>query len=333
LVSSGEKIMNDRNLRRDTEHIQAIATNISEVFVGKEAQIHTLLVAFCSGLHVLIEDVPGVGKTTLARCLAVSGGLDFGRIQFTPDLLPGDITGMTIWSPEKREFVYKEGALMHQFVLADEINRASPRTQSSLLEVMQEGSVTVDGRTHKLPQPFFVIATQNPTSFLGAFPLPEGELDRFGISFSLDYPNGEDEMEILSRFQDKDPLQELRPVSTPETVLEIRESIRRIHVSEAVKRFIADIASETRSSSRLKLGMSPRASQHLMLAAQGEALFQARDFVIPEDVSGLATAVLAHRLILSGEARMEGIDAREVISRTLGKVKIPTGLNERRIAH
>jgi len=321
--------MSDPNLSLHAEQMQAVATNISRVFVGKEAQIHTLLVAFSAGLHVLIEDVPGVGKTTLARCLAVSTGLDFGRIQFTPDLLPGDITGMTIWSPEKREFLYKEGALMHQFVLADEINRASPRTQSSLLEVMQEGSVTVDGTTHELPQPFFVIATQNPTSFLGAFPLPEGELDRFGVSFSLGYPEGEDEMEILSRFQEADPLQELQPVSTPETVLGARASIRRIHVDDKVKRFIADIASETRSSSHLKLGMSPRASQHLMLAAQAEAFFQGRDFVIPEDVLGMAPAVLAHRLILSGEARMEGINPRQIVSRILGKVKIPTGLNER----
>ena len=305
--------------------MQEVAANISKVFVGKEAQIHTLLVAFSAGLHVLIEDVPGVGKTTLARCLAVSAGLDFGRIQFTPDLLPGDITGMTVWSPEKREFLYKEGALMHQFVLADEINRASPRTQSSLLEVMQEGSVTVDGTTYKLPQPFFVIATQNPTSFLGAFPLPEGELDRFGLSFSLGYPDGDNEMEILSRFQEVDPLQELQPVSNPETVLGTRAIIRRVHVADNVKRFIADIASETRSSSHLKLGMSPRASQHLMLAAQAEAFFQVRDFVIPEDVLGLAPAVLAHRLILSGEARMEGIDPRQIVSRILGKVKIPTG--------
>jgi MoxR-like ATPase len=321
--------MDDRSIRREAEHMQAVADNISTVFVGKESQIHTLLLAFAAGLHVLIEDVPGVGKTTLARCLAASVRLDFGRIQFTPDLLPGDITGMTIWSPEKREFLYKEGALMHQFVLADEINRASPRTQSSLLEVMQEGSVTVDGTTHKLPQPFFVIATQNPVSFLGAFPLPEGELDRFGVSFSLGYPDAENETEILSRFQDKDPLQELRPVTTPETVLRVRRSIRRIHASEAVKRFIAEIASQTRSSSQLKLGMSPRASQHLMLAAQGQALLSGRDFIIPEDVLEVAPAVLAHRLILSAEARMEGIHPRQVVNRILGKVRIPTGLNER----
>lgn len=321
--------MADRNLSRQADHIRTVAANISKVFVGKESQVHTLLVAFSAGLHVLIEDVPGVGKTTLARCLATSVGLDFGRIQFTPDLLPGDITGMTVWSPEKREFLYKEGALMHQFVLADEINRASPRTQSALLEVMQESSITVDGKTHKLPQPFFVIATQNPASFLGAFPLPEGELDRFGVSFSLGYPDGEDETEILSRFQEEDPLLDLKPVTSPQTVAEIQRSIRRIHVSAAVKRFIADIASETRSNSHVKLGMSPRASQHLMLAAQGEAFFRQRDFVVPEDVLELAPAVLAHRLILSAEARMENIHPRQVVTRVLGKVKIPTGLNER----
>jgi MoxR-like ATPase len=321
--------MADRPLRDGARPVQAVADSISGVFVGKEAQIHTLLVAFSAGLHVLIEDVPGVGKTTLARCLAASVGLDFGRIQFTPDLLPGDIVGMTVWSPEKREFLYKEGALMHQFVLVDEINRASPRTQSSLLEVMQEGSVTVDGTTHRLPQPFFVIATQNPATYLGAFPLPEGELDRFGVSFSLGYPGAQEEVEILSRFREEDPLRTLRPVTTPESVLEIRRAIRGIHVAEEIKRFIAAIASETRASGFLKLGMSPRASQHLMLAAQGEAFLRGREFVVPEDVLELAAAVLAHRLILSAEARMENVDARQVLSRILGKLKIPTGLHGR----
>jgi len=321
--------MSDPNFRAAVEQLLAVAQNISRVFVGKQSQIHTLLVAFGAGLHALIEDVPGVGKTTLARCLAASVGLDFGRIQFTPDLLPGDITGMTIWSPEKREFQYKRGAIMHQFVLADEINRASPRTQSSLLEVMQEGSVSVDGTTHRLPQPFFVLATQNPVSFLGAFPLPEGELDRFGVSFSLGYPDSGNEIEILSRFQDSDPLRELKPVSSPDAVLSIRDTLRCIHVSQSVKRYIADIASQTRSSPHIKLGMSPRASQHLQLAAQGQALFQGRDFAVPEDVMEMAPAVLAHRLILSAEARMENAEPAQLVAAILAKVKIPTGLNER----
>jgi MoxR-like ATPase len=321
--------MADRPRRGDARPLQAVAESISRVFVGKDPQVHTLLVAFGAGLHVLIEDVPGVGKTTLARCLAASVGLDFGRIQFTPDLLPGDIVGMTIWSPEKREFLYKEGALMHQFVLADEINRASPRTQSSLLEAMQEGSVTVDGTTRPLPHPFFVVATQNPVTFLGAFPLPEGELDRFGVSFSLGYPGPEEELEILSRFQEEDPLQELRPVMAARHILGIRRSIRAVHLSTELKRFIATIAAETRSSGALRLGMSPRASQHLMLAAQGEAFLRGRDFVVPEDVLELAPYVLAHRLILSAEARMENTDPRQVVARILGKVKIPTGIDGR----
>jgi len=314
--------------RRGALSIRAVAENISRVFVGKDSQIHTLLIAFSAGLHVLIEDIPGVGKTTLARCLAASVGLDFGRIQFTPDLLPGDITGMTVWSPEKREFLYKEGAVMHQFVLVDEINRASPRTQSSLLEVMQEGSVTVDGKTHYLPQPFFVIATQNPVSFLGAFPLPEGELDRFGVSLSLGYPGEDEEIEILSRFQKENPLEQLTAVSSPQEILEIHELIRRVHVSQGMKRFITSISSESRSNAHLKLGLSPRASQHLMLAAQAQAFVNERDFVIPEDVLEMAPPVLAHRLIVSAEARMENMQPRQIVARVLGNVDIPTGLHE-----
>jgi MoxR-like ATPase len=306
-----------------------IAANISRVFVGKEVQVRTLLLAFSAGLHVLIEDVPGVGKTTLARCLAASVGLDFGRVQFTPDLLPGDVTGMTVWSPETREFVYKEGAVMHQFLLADELNRASPRTQASLLEAMQEGSVTVDGRTYRLPEPFFVVATQNPASFLGAFPLPEGELDRFGVSFSLGYPSKAEEVEILGRFQERDPLQELQPVTGPRELLELRRLIRKVHASAQLKAFIVGIAAETRASPQVRLGLSPRASQHLLLAAQAQAFFSGRDFLIPEDVLEVAPAVLAHRLILSAEARLQNASAQEVIRRLLSRLPIPTGLDGR----
>ncbi|HUV08531.1 MAG TPA: AAA family ATPase, partial [Spirochaetia bacterium] len=198
--------------RKNSDCADRIINNISKVFVGKEHQIKIVLIGFLSGLHVLIEDIPGVGKTTLAKCLASSVDLDFGRIQFTPDLLPGDIVGMTTWNQDKRQFLYKPGSIMHQFILADEINRASPRTQSSLLEAMQEGSVTVEGVTYALPQPFFVIATQNPVHFVGAFPLPEAQVDRFGISLSLGYPPEEDEVEILSRFQKGNPLIDLSPV-------------------------------------------------------------------------------------------------------------------------
>jgi MoxR-like ATPase len=324
--------MDTGEFRRLAGLAQRITGNVSRVFVGKEPQVRLIVAGLCSGLHVLIEDVPGVGKTTLARALAASVGLDFGRIQFTPDLLPGDITGLTVWSPEKREFLFKPGAVMHQFLLADEINRASPRTQSALLEAMQEGSVTVDGRTFRLPEPFFVLATQNPVSFLGAFPLPEGELDRFGLSLSLGYPVEDEEVEILSRFQTGDPLRELEPAAAAEEILDVRRRVRGVEVGADVKRFIVRLAAETRTSSQLKLGISPRASQHLMLASQAEAFLNGRGFAIPEDVLAMAPAVLAHRLILSAEARMESRGAREVLSRIQARVPIPIGAGSPRDA-
>jgi MoxR-like ATPase len=308
------------------ECVDRIIDNISSVFVGKEAQIKTMIVGFLSGLHVLIEDVPGVGKTTLAKCLASSVDLDFGRIQFTPDLLPGDIVGMTTWNQEKREFIYKAGAIMHQFILADEINRASPRTQSSLLEAMEERSVTVDAITYSLPAPFFVIATQNPVHFVGAFPLPENQVDRFGISFSMGYPTEENEVEILSRFQKNNPLQSLESVCSPEEVKEIRNEVRQVHVEESIKQFIIRLSGETRKSGLVKLGLSPRASQHLLLASQTRAYMARREFVIPEDVLEMAHAVLAHRLILSAEARMENKSPYEIIDSMKDRIPIPTGI-------
>jgi MoxR-like ATPase len=301
--------------------------NISRVFVGKESQVRLMLVGFLSGLHVLIEDIPGVGKTTLARSLASSVGLDFGRIQFTPDLLPGDIVGMTIWNQEKRDFSYKAGAIMHQFILADEINRASPRTQSSLLEAMEEHSVTVDGVTHALPQPFFVIATQNPVNFLGAFPLPEAQVDRFGISFSLGYPTEDNEVEILSRFQADNPLQGLKAVCTPEEVMEARKQTRRVHVDDKIKHYIAALTSSTRRDAQIKLGLSPRATQHLMLASQTRAFVEGREYTIPEDVIAVAEGVLSHRLILSAEAKMENKTQQDMIRGARNRIPIPTGLS------
>ena len=320
--------LGEQDVKDKSEVIHRILANIAKVFVGKEDQIRVLLTGFSAGLHVLIEDVPGVGKTTLARCLAASVGLDMGRIQFTPDLLPGDIVGMTIWSQEKREFVYKQGAIMHQFLLADEINRASPRTQSSLLEAMQEQSVTVDGQTHKLPQPFFVIATQNPVNFLGAFALPEGELDRFGVSFSLGYPGVTEEGEILGRFQEADPLLGLESVAEDEEIIKIREMVRSVFVDEKMKAYIVQISKNTRGNRNLKLGLSPRASLHLLLGSQATALLRGRAFVIPEDVLTIAPYVLAHRVILSSEAQMNNLTARDVIKRVIDSVPIPTGLNE-----
>ena len=317
--------MQQRDISPYCEQVRAIERNVSEVFVGKQRQVRHMLIGFIAGLHVLIEDVPGVGKTTLARCLAASTGTDYGRIQFTPDLLPGDIVGMTVWNNETRQFEFKQGAIMHQFILADEINRASPRTQSSLLEAMQEGSVTVDGTTYRLPDPFFVIATQNPVTFIGVFHLPEGELDRFGISLSIGYPHNDDEVRILDQYA-SDPLHELQPVVQPQDVADLRNVVRSVTVSPDVRRFIVGVANQTRSSPLLRLGISPRASQHVMMAAQAEALIAGRDYVMPEDVMAVAGIVLTHRVVLSAEARMENLAPDQVVERILQQVPIPTGL-------
>lgn len=307
--------------------IRGIAESIERVFVGKEGIVTLLLNGVIASLHVLIEDVPGVGKTTLAKALSHSLGLDFVRIQFTPDLLPGDIVGMTVWRQDSQEFVFKPGTIMHQFILADEINRASPRTQSSLLEAMQEQSVTVDGRTYQLPDPFVVVATQNPSNFAGAFQLPEGELDRFGIAFSIGYPNELDEREILSRFQISNPLPETTAVISPAELREIRDAVREIHVANPIRDFIVDLVKQTRSNPMIQLGASPRASVQLQTAAQGHAFMQGRAYVTPEDVMALCAPVLSHRVILSPEARMGARGAAAVIQDIVKESKVPVGFS------
>lgn len=303
-----------------------LTAQIGSVFVGSGQIIHNLLIGFFGGMHVLIEDIPGVGKTTLAVSLARSTGLDFGRIQFTPDILPGDILGMTVWSVEKRDFVFKAGAIMHQFILADEINRASARTQSALLEAMQEERTTVDGITHELPRPFFVIATQNPVSFTGTFLLPESQADRFGVSFSIGYPYPENEVTILERFSESNPLADIAPVSDAAEILSLRSLVGGIHVERSVKDFIVRIAAATRDNRRIKLGVSPRGTQHLLRAAQTEALLQGRDFVIPEDVVRVLPLVVPHRIVLSGEAKMENLGADAVIQEIVSRIPLPTGV-------
>ncbi|MAG14071.1 MAG: hypothetical protein CMN78_05695 [Spirochaetales bacterium] len=317
----------------DTAQIKEISAlsrelraHIANVFVGKGTSVHSLLIGFLSGLHVLIEDIPGLGKTTLAMTLAKSSGLDFGRIQFTPDILPGDILGMTVWNAESREFVYKAGAIMHQFVLADEINRASARTQSSLLEAMQERQVTIDGRTMKLPEPFFVIATQNPSSFTGTFLLPESQTDRFGLSLSIGYPGSDDEINILQRFKKTNPLDTLDAITTPEKVIEVRGLVREVDVDAKIMKFLVTLADNTRKSTKIRLGMSPRATQHLLLAAQTQALFRGRSYVIPEDVIDSIHAALAHRLVLSAEAKVNNQTPNQIIDEVLAKTPVPTGV-------
>jgi MoxR-like ATPase len=318
--------ISEQRIQQTVAIVDGIRKAVRQVFIGKETIVDLLMVGFLSGLHVLIEDVPGVGKTTLAKSLAASVNLDFGRIQFTPDLLPGDITGVTVWDQPERAFVYKEGAIMHQFVLADEINRASPRTQSSLLEAMQEETVSVDGRSYALPRPFFVIATQNPTEFVGAFPLPEGELDRFGLSFSVGYPQREEGRQILNRFRFQDPLQTLQAVASPEDVLAIRALVREIYVDPKVQDFILEIVERSRDNDYVRLGASPRASQHLQLAARARALMNRRGFVVPNDVLKLAQPVLAHRLVLSTEAGLSHKSAKEVVELVVRSSAIPVGV-------
>lgn len=302
-----------------------LRNNISSFFIGKRNQIDYLLIGFLSGLHVLIEDIPGVGKTTLAKTLAASVDLLFSRIQFTPDLLPGDIIGTSIWDYEKKEFIFKKGAILSQFLLADEINRASPRTQSSLLEAMQEETVSVDGKTYDLPQPFFVVATQNPDNFSGTFPLPESELDRFGISFSLGYASNNEELKILGMNKYSNPFNSLKPVTQPDVILEMRKTIAELTVSDLVKNYVISVSNKIRSSKYVKLGVSTRALQHLIAAARARALMEERDFVIPEDVMEMVIPVFAHRIILSTEAHMDGKTANQLLKDFLLTIPVPTG--------
>lgn len=319
------------NKQKTTEVVQELANRLRDevkrAFIGEDTTIDTVLVGFLTGLNVLIEDIPGVGKTTLARSLARASGLDFARIQFSPDLLPGDVTGVTVWSQERREFVFKPGAIMRQFVLADELNRASARTQSALLESMQERSVTVDGTTYELPEPFFLIATQNPLQFAGTFRLPEGQLDRFGLSVSFGYPTAGQEVEIMDLIESSDPLASLSSVVTPEEIAAARETTRSVRVHNEIKQYLVAIAERTRRNRHVRLGMSPRASGHLLHAAQGMAAMQGRDFVIPEDVKDIATASLRHRIILSPEARMDEKSPVRVVEEVLEAIPLPTGLS------
>ena len=300
---------------------------IEKAFVGTQDVIHTVLIGFLAGLHVLIEDIPGVGKTTLARSIASASGMDFARIQFSPDLMPGDITGITAWSQEKREFFYKPGAIMHQFILADELNRASERTQSALLESMQEGSVSVDGKTYPLPHPFFLMATQNPLQFAGTFRLPENQLDRFGLSVSLGYPDADSEVTILDLMEHGDPFSLIKAVTSPKDIGQARDAVLQVRVHEKIKHYVVDISSTTRKHPLVRLGMSPRASSHLLRAAQASALMHGRDFVIPEDISAAAASVLSHRIILSPEVRMEQISASDIVKEVLSSVSLPSGIS------
>jgi len=297
--------------------------NIQKVIVGKNDVINMALAAMLCEGHILFEDVPGIGKTTLARALSISLGCSFQRIQFTPDLLPSDVTGINWFNQKTQSFEYREGPVMSQVVLGDEINRATPRTQSALLESMQERQVTVDGVTRPTPRPFLVLATQNPIELEGTFPLPEAQLDRFLLCLQVGYPDQEEEEEILLRFGAGDPLQDLKPVSTPQEVMQMIESRREIRIEDSVRKYVLDITRATRSRAEVELGASPRASIGLYQTSQAWAAIQGRDYVIPDDVKKMASQVLTHRLIISPQAQLRGRDPSELITDIVSEVPVP----------
>lgn len=305
-----------------------IIGNVETVIVGKRSQIVLSLVSwFCEG-HILLEDVPGVAKTMLARALAASVGSTFKRIQCTPDLLPTDVTGASVFNPRTTDFEFRPGPLFAQIVLADEINRATPRTQAALLEAMAEGRVSVDGTTHELERPFLVIGTQNPIDHEGTFPLPEAQLDRFLVRFSLGYPSLEQELKMLDMLERGHPLDKLTPVVSAADLIACQRAVREVHVDEKVRRYLMQLVHETRVHDDLALGASPRASLALFRTAQAMAAILGRSFVLPDDVKRVAPAVLTHRLILRPESRLRKVTSVGVVEEILGEVPVPVMASE-----
>ena len=303
---------------------QKVFNNIEQVMKGQSIAIRNLLAAFASGGHVLLEDYPGTGKTTLAKSLALSIDADFKRIQFTPDLLPSDILGISIFDQNERNFRFHEGPIFANIVLVDEINRASPRTQSALLEAMAESQVSIDGEIKKLNDLFFVIATQNPVGSHGTYPLPEAQMDRFALQFSLGYVSTEKEVEILSQQLQSHPIDKIKPCISIEEAIALKKQAKQIRVSEEMKRYVVAIINETRSASGVQLGASPRASLALMKVAQALALFDGCDFVTPEHIQELAVSAIAHRLVMESQASFSGITAASVVEEIVNSVTVPS---------
>jgi MoxR-like ATPase len=296
---------------------------MEKVILGKRQPAEFLLMALLCRGHVLIEDVPGVGKTSLVAALAKSVDCSFRRIQFTPDLMPSDITGFTVYNQKTGDFEFRHGQVMASFVLADEINRTSPKTQSALLEAMEESQVTIDGKTYTLPQPFMVMATQNPIEYVGTYPLPEAQIDRFLMRISMGYPGKTHETEMLKRFQNGNPLATLEPIINGDEIVQVQELVRRVEVHDSIRQYIVDLAWFTRNNPSAALGVSPRGSLALCRAAQACAVFNNRSYVLPDDVKMLAVPVLAHRVILKQEARLSSLTPADVVRRALEQVPAP----------
>jgi MoxR-like ATPase len=311
---------------------QTLIDNIATVIVGKRGSVELALTSLISRGHILIEDVPGVGKTMLARSIAVTTGCEFRRLQFTPDLLPSDVTGVSIFNQKSENFEFRPGPVMSQVVLADEINRATPKTQSALLEAMGERQVTVEGVTYALPEPFMVLATQNPIEYEGTFPLPEAQLDRFFMRISLGYPSREEEVAILDRREQSDPIDTLKAACSPADVVRLQHLAEQVYIDALVKQYIVDLANATRTHREAALGVSPRASLSLMKGARARAMLQGRDFVVPDDVKSIAVSVMAHRVLLSPSARMRGVTQEAVVEEVLAEVAVPGGSGGRRPA-
>ena len=300
-----------------------VITNVEKVILGQREAIEMILAALLCEGHVLIEDVPGVGKTVLAKSFARSIGSTFSRIQFTPDLLPSDITGVSVYSPKTREFEFRTGPIMAQIVLTDEINRATPKTQSALLEAMEERQITVDETTYPMPDPFLVLATQNPIEYEGTFPLPEAQLDRFLMRISLGHPSPEEEIAIMDAQQHRHPIETLEQVVTMAELQEAQQAVREVYVDPVIKQYIVSIVSATRHHPDIYLGASPRGSLGLVNTARALSALEGRDYVLPDDIKRLAVPVLAHRVIVSPAARIRDVDTRDVVQEVLSQTLVP----------